>query len=696
MEKRLLWFLVLLFAWLYLFNVFFAPKREPQEETGKGDSQVSAPETPAKPDVEPPPVTPTVATENDEEAKQVETLHLAGGVFDLEFSNQGAMLTKARVQGFSKRLGLNDEEMKDPDNWVAVVDTGKDAPLLRPSLGLETLTRARAPYADALRQDRLQDAMERYGTLQLEAAKWNHAWLGRKEGQVVVLPADAPTTERVGIRFTVRKGGLDFTKDVLLPTWGEDYTRYDLTVRLSVAVASGSVAAFQEAPPLFLRFTAASGLYTSQDSFYRDPIVIRAYREDGGDDIASDYKEAKPDEVLHGIFEGMGSADRLSFFGAFNKHFVQAATPQEGALPYIFQTGYETHLVETWESNHRALEVPENARNYGAQGFALLRVPASTTPVTMEFELYVGPKDQKVFRTIDRYAHLEAILDQYDFGNFALYRWFFAAPVGKLLISVLDGLTGLVGNVGFAIILLTLLVRSLLFPINRRQQVSMAVYQQQVKELEPEIKRLKEKYKADPRKLNQKQFELMKKNGVSVPFGGCLTALVQMPIFLGLFASLRGSILLRHQPFLAWIRDLSRPDELMSFERTQILFFTVDALNLLPIIMIITWIWHQRSMPKPNDPQQQTMMKVMSFMMIFFGIFLYNYASGLALYMITSSSLGIVETRFIKKKWPLDKAVENLKIKRRERMQKLEQMRTRMRELEKRNKKKGIITPGGR
>jgi YidC/Oxa1 family membrane protein insertase len=135
-----------------------------------------------------------------------------------------------------------------------------------------------------------------------------------------------------------------------------------------------------------------------------------------------------------------------------------------------------------------------------------------------------------------------------------------------------------------------------------------------------------------------------------------LPILLQFPVFIGLFAALRTSILLRHEPFILWVKDLSRPDALIDFGGPLVdfpLISAVTSLNVLPLVMVFLWVWHQRSMPKPTDPQQAQMMKMMTFMPIMFGIMLYNYAAGLSLYMITSSALGIFEQKVIKKHWPV-------------------------------------------
>ena len=134
-------------------------------------------------------------------------------------------------------------------------------------------------------------------------------------------------------------------------------------------------------------------------------------------------------------------------------------------------------------------------------------------------------------------------------------------------------------------------------------------------------------------------------------------ALHRAPVFFGLFSALRTSFDLRQASFAGWISDLSRPDQLLQLDlQIPLLITTFDLtyFNLLPILMVIMWIWQQRGMPKPADEQAARMQKMMAFMPVLFGFMLYNYAAGLSLYMITQSTLGIVEQKLIKKIWPID------------------------------------------
>lgn len=270
------------------------------------------------------------------------------------------------------------------------------------------------------------------------------------------------------------------------------------------------------------------------------------------------------------------------------------------------------------------------------------------------FEWYLGPKSPKVFS--QGYPALKAVIEHVDYGGSFFYRMFFTEYIAPLILGILKMFQSLVGNWGVAIILMTLLVRTALFPINRHSQVKMAVYQAKMAKMKPQLDAINKKFANDAPKKQEATMKLHREHKMTPPIGGCLPIFLQFPIFIGLFAALRCSILLRQKPFMGWIQDLSRPDALIDFGGPVLDFFPftgVTTLNVLPIIMVFLWVFHQRSMPKPTDPQQASMQKMMTFMPILFGVMLYNYAAGLSLYMITSSGLGIFEQKVIKKHWPV-------------------------------------------
>ena len=228
--------------------------------------------------------------------------------------------------------------------------------------------------------------------------------------------------------------------------------------------------------------------------------------------------------------------------------------------------------------------------------------------------------------------------------------------IAGFLLVVLRFLQSIVGNWGVAIILLTITVRAVLFPINRRSQTAMSRYQAKMKRLQPKIEALKERYKNDPQGQRQAQAKLMQEEKAFPPLGGCLPMFLQLPVFFGLYRALGSAYELRQAPFFGWIDDLSLPDRLLYIDFDTHLPFigTIEYLNVLPILMVVMWVLQQRGMPTPADEQAAKMQKMMTWMPVMMGFFLYNYAAGLSLYVITQSTLGLFEQKVIKKYWPVD------------------------------------------
>jgi YidC/Oxa1 family membrane protein insertase len=252
-------------------------------------------------------------------------------------------------------------------------------------------------------------------------------------------------------------------------------------------------------------------------------------------------------------------------------------------------------------------------------------------------------------------------------GSVAEDRLGFARAIARIILALLRWLHGVCGNWGWAIILLTLIVRALLFPINRRSQGAMLRHGEAMAKIKPKIEALKKKHEKDPKKFAQEQMALMKREGVSmVPLGGCLPLLLQLPIFFGLFSALRTSIDLRQASWW-WVGDLSQPDHLITFDSPiwnpmqacggccNIPIAPITGLHALPILMTFAWFLNSYLMPKPTttDPQMEQQRKMMMFMPVFFGFMMYGYAAGLSLYWLTSSTIGIFETKVIKKFFPV-------------------------------------------
>jgi YidC/Oxa1 family membrane protein insertase len=192
------------------------------------------------------------------------------------------------------------------------------------------------------------------------------------------------------------------------------------------------------------------------------------------------------------------------------------------------------------------------------------------------------------------------------------------------------------GSYGISIIFLTILVRLMMFPLSRRQAQSA----RRMQELQPQLLALREKYKDDKEKIGRETLAIYKQNGVN-PFGGCLIALIQMPIFLGLWQALNNSVSLRNAPFL-WINSLAAPDQLFRFP-FDIPFLGV-YFNVLPFIVVaLMMVQTKLFSPPATTPEQEQSQKIMKFMLIVMAVMFYRVPSGLGLYFITSSLWSIAE-----------------------------------------------------
>ena len=261
------------------------------------------------------------------------------------------------------------------------------------------------------------------------------------------------------------------------------------------------------------------------------------------------------------------------------------------------------------------------------------------------FSFYVGPIERSTLGQ-DVYTPLHSVVTYPNAPDF----------VADILLGIYDFWRNLLGSAGLAVILMTLCVRGAMMPLSVRNQLSMRRYGRKVARLKPKVKQLQTKYANNPKKLRDEQMKLYRENGVGFP-SGCLMMLVQIPVFFSLFSSLRVEYSIRGASFL-WIKDLSGPDKLIPFgERIVDLgIFYMDAINILPLLMVVLSILHTRNMPKPADEQQAQQMKMMKWLPIMFAVILYNYTAALAIYMVLSSAVAIIESKIVRAKDAEDEA----------------------------------------
>ena len=223
-----------------------------------------------------------------------------------------------------------------------------------------------------------------------------------------------------------------------------------------------------------------------------------------------------------------------------------------------------------------------------------------------------------------------------------------------LLMSLLTFFHFVLRDWGLAIIALVFVVRTLLHPITKRSQINMA----KMGKMGPEIEKIKKKYGDDKEGMNAAMMQFYKTQGAT-PILGCLPMFLQMPIWIALYTGLGSTFELRQAPFLSvfghdltWIHDLSQPDHLIHFRQTITFFFLhIDGLNVIPILLAGAFFLQQKFTPKPpaTTPEQEQQQKMMQWMSLLFPVMLYSSPSGLNLYILTSTTFGIIESRIIRK-----------------------------------------------
>ena len=268
--------------------------------------------------------------------------------------------------------------------------------------------------------------------------------------------------------------------------------------------------------------------------------------------------------------------------------------------------------------------------------------PAAVTPgqaLSSKTNLYAGAKEKA---WLDRYDESAVPMLSYsiDWGWF----YWFMIPIFDLLLFLFRT----IGNFGVAIIALTLIVRGILFPIAQKQFQSMAA----MRKLQPKMKALQERFKDDKQRQQQEILKLYQEEKIN-PAAGCLPILLQIPIFYALYKVLLVSVEMRHQPFVAWIKDLSAPDPLTPVNLFGLLDFTPPtflAIGVLPILVGATQWLSMKLNPQPMDPVQAQVFAIMPWVLVFV---MAPFAAGLQLYWMTNNVLSIGQQWWLYRKYGL-------------------------------------------
>jgi YidC/Oxa1 family membrane protein insertase len=332
-------------------------------------------------------------------------------------------------------------------------------------------------------------------------------------------------------------------------------------------------------------------------------LDLKTNMADGGFMNSSSYegvaisteKDAYETTRLRSLDEPISELSRSGWIAFIEKYFFAALLGSEGVIyNYIAQ--------------------PANAGIY-SMGYTVEKPETQNLVYEHTHRLFIGPKIRKDLET--RAENLELSIDM---GWF----WFISQP----MVLFLDLINGVVGSWGLSIVIFTILLKLLLWPVTAKGYASMAG----MRKVAPEMKELQERYKNDRQKLGTETMALYKKHNAN-PVGGCLPMLAQMPFFIGFFFALREMVELRHASLGFWLTDLSVPDPLF----------------ILPILFGMVMVLTQRLNPQPAM-QDQTQAQVIKYMPVIFSGFFFVMPSALALYSVINSGVSLIQQRLIYKK----------------------------------------------
>lgn len=331
------------------------------------------------------------------------------------------------------------------------------------------------------------------------------------------------------------------------------------------------------------------------------------------------------------------------WFGTASTYFNAIMRPELSAgmnKPDFIQSVDAIVLNPTADSFHKEIVLTLTTTD-------LTIAPGDTR--ALPFRVYLGPKQRSLLQNAYYEAPLVAYNESLTLSGGCTYCTF--QPVVDTLMKLLKFFHWIFKDWGIAIIALVILVRTLLHPITKRSQVSMA----KMSKMGPEMEKLKAKYKDDKEGLNRAMVQFYKTQGAA-PVIGCLPMFLQMPIWVALYSGLSGTFELRQEHFLyglTWIKDLARPDHLVEFapdKSLNLLFLHVSGINVLPMLLAIAFFVQMKLQPKPVavTPEQQQQQKMMQWMTLLFPVMLYSGPSGLNLYILTSTTIGIIESKIIR------------------------------------------------
>lgn len=297
------------------------------------------------------------------------------------------------------------------------------------------------------------------------------------------------------------------------------------------------------------------------------------------------------------IDDGSEERERLDIESQYDESFSKTTLTSIGSQYFAVAVSDRSPIIPKNKLSY-------NPKDLVAYGSVFHQAATNGNKTDIQFTGFVGPKKYDVLKELD-----PNFVKMINYGMFSV--------LSKPMLSMLKWLFGMFKNWGLAIILLTIMIRMLLLPINISSLKSM----KKMQKIQPQLKAIKEKYKDDPVRVNQETMALMKKEKAN-PLGGCLPMLLQLPVFFALYSVLGQSVELYKSPFIFWIKDLSYQDP----------FF------VLPVAVGVLYFIQMSITPQPTDPAQA---KVMKFIPILFCFFMITVPSGLTLYFFVNTVFGI-------------------------------------------------------
>jgi YidC/Oxa1 family membrane protein insertase len=308
---------------------------------------------------------------------------------------------------------------------------------------------------------------------------------------------------------------------------------------------------------------------------------------------ADKFQTLKFEKIETGKDEHATKADN-GWIALVQHFFVSAFIPPQGTPREIYTKKIDTNL-------------------YAIGTILPMGSVAPGATAKMDTTLFSGPQDTALLQDVA--PHFDLVKD---YGFFTV--------VAKPIFWVMEQIHKVLGNWGWTIIAFTVLMKLVFFPLSASSYRSMA----KMKVLTPKMTSIRERHKSDPQKMNQEMMELYKTEKVN-PIGGCLPVLIQMPVFIALYSVLQASIETRNAPWIGWIQDLS----------------TSDPLSILPVLMAIAMFLQSKMNPAPADPVQA---KVMMYMPLVFSAMFFTFPSGVVLYYVVNTTLGIGQQWLITRK----------------------------------------------